>query len=287
MDTEKLIKKANRLSFKNVFKRLLTIVIVFCLVPFTKENSFATEKLTSENIMKIKIVSDYDSDTSVEELESFTFGTYPNGKDGKLEPIEWIALERRNGKLLALSKYVIDCKCYNHSYSNSSWKDSVLRRWLNVDFYNKAFNDEEKSKIQITNITNEYTVKNKTYDLGNTKDRIFILDDDEVIEYFGYESEKEYGYQVGKIIATSGTEYAKNVLNHDQTLWVFDSENEETESEKENLKWANGNSPFWLRSQGVDGTRVMYVKSSGYLSIIGDKIDVRREGVRPAMWIKY
>ena len=280
---DKRFMKNNKIKIKSF---VMTLILSFALLGVNVV-TFASVKLTKDNVMSIKIVSDYESSTSVEDLESFTFGTYPKTKAGKVEPIEWIVLERRNNMILALSKYIIDCKCYNHSFANCSWKDCVLRQWLNNDFYNKAFTDEEKQKIQPTKITNDYTINSKTYDLGTTKDKIFILDDDEVIEYFGFEQEKEFGYQVGKIIATCGTEYAKNVINHDQTLWIYDSENEETEKDKKDLKWANGNSPFWLRSQGEDGSHVMYVKSSGYLSIVGDKIDVIREGVRPAMWIKY
>ena len=275
------------MSLKKCVKCISLLLVLLFSIPCIWGKSYAAVKLTKDNMMSIKIVSDYDSNTSVDQLESFTFGTYPNTKDGKVEPIEWIALERRNDKLLIMSKYIIDCKCYNHSFANCSWKDCVLRNWLNNDFYNKAFSDEEKKVIQTTSITNEYTINSKTYDLGTTKDKIFILDDDEVIEYFSFEDEKEFGYQVGKIIATRGTEYAKNVINHDQTLWVYDSDNEETEDAKKSLKWANGNSPFWLRSQGEDGSRVMYVKSSGYLSIVGEKIDIKREGIRPAMWVKF
>lgn len=279
--------KVKKIHKNNIFKLVIVLLVLFIAINHTQNESLASIPLTSENVMSIKIVSDYNSDTSVEELESFTFGSYPKTKDGKVEPIEWIALERKNGMLLVLSKYIIDCKCYNHSFANCSWRDCVLREWLNNDFYNMAFTDDEKNIIQTTKISNNYTVNSKVYDIGTTKDKIFILDDDEIIEYFGYKENKNYGYQIGKIIATSGTEYAKNVMNHDQNLWVYSSENEETEADKTLLKWANGNSPFWLRSQGEDGSRVMYVKSSGYLSVIGEKVDVKREGVRPAMWIKY
>ena len=273
--------------FKNCLKCRIALILSLIIISFICAYSFASVKLSKDNMMNIKIISDYDSDTDVEELDSFTFGSYPTTKDGKVKPIEWIALERRNGMILVLSKYILDCKCYNHSFANCSWKDCVLRRWLNNEFYNKAFSDDEKNKIQFTKIRNDFTINSKTYDLGTTNDKIFVLDDDEVIEYFSYESDKKYGYQVGKIIATHGTDYAKNVLNHDQTMWVYDSDDEETEAEKKSLKWATGNSPFWLRSQGEDGSKVMYIKSSGYLSIIGEKVDVRRQGIRPAMWIKY
>lgn len=64
------------------------------------------------------------------------FGAYEqdnNTANGK-ENIEWLVLEVKDGKALVTSKYALDCKPYNTSYTDVTWENCTLRRWLNNDF---------------------------------------------------------------------------------------------------------------------------------------------------------
>ena len=71
-----------------------------------------------------------------------TFGTY----DGK--PIEWIILSSDSDTYLLISKYILDARPYDTSHQELKWENSELRKWLNEDFYDQAFNDEEKAYIE-------------------------------------------------------------------------------------------------------------------------------------------
>ena len=54
----------------------------------------------------------------------------------------------RDGHKLLLSKYVLDYSNYNDELTNDfDWNGSSVRKWLNVDFYNMAFSDEDKKNI--------------------------------------------------------------------------------------------------------------------------------------------
>ena len=95
---------------------------------------------------------------------SITLGTW----DGK--PIEWLVLKEERLATLVISKDTIGSYLFDGNSSNSSWAHSWLRTFLNNDFYENVFTAEEKKKI----------VNAKLTDVGNAKDNIFILSENEV-----------------------------------------------------------------------------------------------------------
>lgn len=64
--------------------------------------------------------------------------------------------------MLVISKYALDGQKYHSSYTDRSWAKSSLRLWLNEDFFNEAFNEEEQKRILSVTITND---DNETYKL--------------------------------------------------------------------------------------------------------------------------
>lgn len=95
---------------------------------------------------------------------SITLGTW-NGN-----PIEWLVLKEEGFATLVISKDTIGKYHFDGDSSNSSWAHSWLRTFLNNDFYEKAFTAEEKKKI----------VNAKLTDVGNAKDNVFLLSENEV-----------------------------------------------------------------------------------------------------------
>ena len=74
------------------------------------------------------------------------FGSYPYEANGTEKPIEWIILEKySDGTVLLLSKYGLDARRFDAKSNN--WKRSEIRQWLNNEFYNGTFKDEEKNAI--------------------------------------------------------------------------------------------------------------------------------------------
>ena len=68
-----------------------------------------------------------------------------NGAYYKVEPIKWKILSRCDELILASTK-ILDHHQFDSSENNYS--KSEMKRWLNDDFYNKAFSDEQKNAIE-------------------------------------------------------------------------------------------------------------------------------------------
>lgn len=76
---------------------------------------------------------------------SVYFGRYYQDSMNEKEPIEWRILDIEDDKILLMSEYGLDAKAYNEEGEDTSWGNCTLRNWLNQDFIDEAFtNDEQK-----------------------------------------------------------------------------------------------------------------------------------------------
>ena len=91
----------------------------------------------------------------------------------KYEPIKWRVLQSENGEAFLLSDVILDKQAYNENDEYITWKESSLRAWLNDKFMNRAFSDEEKEKINITEVVNKDNPVFGTKGGKNTSDKIF------------------------------------------------------------------------------------------------------------------
>ena len=171
------------------------------------------------------------------------FGNYPQTSNGGVQPIEWQVLSIENNKMLVISRYGLDCKIFDSSSNN--WANSEIRNWLNGEFYNKAFTDQEKKSINLSNLS----------DVG-TSDNVFFLSYDEAEKYFANDELRK----------CKATEYA--VKNG---AWV----NSDTGC---SWWWLRSPNPYDRSSR-----RVYYVNTDGsfnYNDVCGGN-----NLVRPALWI--
>ena len=185
-----------------------------------------------------------------------TFGAYEqdnNNFNGK-EDIEWLVLEVKDGKALVISKYALDCKQYNTSYTAVTWETCTLRKWLNNDFINAAFSADEKAMIPTVTVSADKNPKYST-NLGNaTQDQVFLLSITEANKYFGSDSARQ----------CKPTDYA-----------VANGTGES----------GSGNCWWWLRSPGYTQTYAAGVDYDGAVDGIGHYVDYDDYAVRPALWI--
>lgn len=217
-----------------------------------------------------KLVTSYSTDTTIDQMETVKFGSYYQNDAFTKEPIEWIVLDKQGGRTLLLSKYILDCKCYNNEEKDVTWETCDLRKWLNNDFYYQAFNGSEQGKIQTTNVINNNNIDYGTNGGNNTNDKVFCLSIEETRKYFGNGTKETYGYQLGKNVATRGTNYTRP---KDDTNINEDNE------------WYSRNSNFWLRSPGHAQSYAVLMVYNGYISTYGFSFDGHNYGVRPALWI--
>ena len=184
------------------------------------------------------------------------FGTYEqddNTVNGE-EDIEWIVLTRDGDRVLLISKYALDCKPYNTSFSPVTWETCSLREWLNETFVNNAFNSDEQKMIISSNVTADTNPSYSTSPGSNTTDKVFLLSITEVNEYFNSDSARQ----------CQGTAYCY------------------AQGEYESI---NGNCFWWLRSPGDLSDYATYVHDDGYVDNYGNYVDYGKNAVRPALWI--
>ena len=171
--------------------------------------------------------------------------------------VEWLVLDKKDGKALLISKYCLDAKEYDKNEKNEfvTWETSTLRQWLNSCFINEAFTDEEKALICDTYLQNPDNPEYGTDGGNDTTDKVFLLSIDEATRYFASD----------KARMAEATDYAK-----DKGIFVSEE---------------NGKSWWWLRSLGRNNSDAAYVDIGGSVRNYGSYANDGESGVRPAMWV--
>ena len=190
-------------------------------------------------------------------------------------PIEWIVLDIdwKERKLLIISKYGLDAQAYNTEYAFVTWETCTLRKWLNNDFYNKAFSKIEQSAIlstEVDNSTSQNCGVNSPFGSNNTQDKIFLLSCAEASKYFCTEYWKNKGAMDNTKSRVQPTEYA--IAQH-----AYVNSKHKTSDGAASGWW-------WLRSPGHGRGLASDVETDGSLY---DRYNVNCDSavVRPALWV--
>ena len=129
-----------------------------------------------------------------------TMGSYQqnDGATGQKAPVEWIVLEKNDGKALLISRYVLDIREFGDPAIGADWKNSSMRAWLNGSFYDEAFSSSEKKRIQSTSCETVGTI---------TSDKVFLLNKEEAGRLLTDGKLKTRMTSYAKSIALTGGEY--------------------------------------------------------------------------------
>ena len=190
------------------------------------------------------------------------FGAYEQDNDtsNDKEDIEWLVLAKEDNKILVISDKALDCKPYNQSRDYVTWETCSLRKWLNNDFINSAFSDDEKAMIPTVTVSAD---KNPEYDTdpGNaTQDQVFLLSIVEARKYFASSEAR----------MCVPTAYA--IFNGLYTSSRYSKDGE-------------GTCLWWLRSPGYNQISAARVNNDGSVDEYSYDVDCDNYAVRPAMWI--
>lgn len=233
-------------------------------------------------------------------LETMQIGSWPYEADETKKPIEWIILEKNkdDGTAVLLSKYAIEAKPYNampentaDSKRNAIWEKSTLRKWLNDEFYNTAFNEQEKETIENASLTNlkgtgkftkDFVEHWQKWDIdfsgfldeswetssgSDTKDKVWLLSTADIEKYTDV-------LALGKEMQAKPTPYTKSKAE------ICDS----ALCKKNN---AYGFCNWWLRTAGYKQDDAAYIHSDGNIYSFGMVADNEKSGtVRPAIKIR-
>ena len=142
-----------------------------------------------------------------------------------------------------------------------TWADSLIRQWLNDDFY-MSFTLEERARIVETTVINNANPWSGVSGGNNTVDKIFLLSIEEVVQYFG---------DSGQLQNRPGNTWLIRDQYHDARLAI------------------NVNVPrrqygdWWLRSPGRYGNYAAYVGRFGI--DVGGRSVTASDSIRPALWL--
>ena len=189
------------------------------------------------------------------------FGTYEQDNDtsnGK-ENIEWLVLAKKDNKILVISDKALDCQPYNTSDDYVTWEKCTLREWLNNDFINAAFSDDEKAMIPTVTVSADSNLKYNTNPGNTTKDKVFLLSIVEAEKYFT-------------------SDEARMCIPTEYVISNVSTSDEYTKDGKATCWWR-------LRSPGAIQYYAAKVDFDGDVDEFGIDVDYDIGGVRTALWI--
>ena len=144
------------------------------------------------------------------------FGRYRQTGDGdnveewEPQPIEWqiLSIDPDNNRVLVVSHYGLDASLFDDD--SNVWADSEIRRWLNEDFYNTAFDETETAKIKPVDIVFKEDGSDY-YDYSGSTYNVFLLSEEEAEKYFANDEArkcKSTDYAVNNNVSVSGNGYS-------------------------------------------------------------------------------
>ena len=189
--------------------------------------------------------------------DEIVLGTYEqDAQEGNgEEDIMWLVLDVTEDSALLLSIKNLDCITYYPTADTVTWETSQIREWLNDDFINSSFTEEERSRILQTTVINEDHPTYQTPGGNTTEDKIFLLSASEVEEYLPNQEDRK----------------ALNT-DHARLQGAYD---------------AGGYGVWWTRSPGIHDRAARTVSYDGNISESGTGVEQDINVVRPALWISF
>ncbi len=171
----------------------------------------------------------------------------------KVEPIKWKILQVNGTQYKLVTDLIIDNQMFHSSDSTrtidgktiyaSNYEYSDIRKWLNEDFYNKAFTKELQAYINITLVDNSLAStgdSSNKYICNDTHDKVYLLSYKDI-------TNEEYGF-------TDYTSREKQLTDYAKAKGCYMN----TRTDVYN------NGYYWLRSPNDDyGYHARYVSNNG------------------------
>lgn len=226
------------------------------------ENSNLSQKITSYKVPANPAVG-----------QIFKFGHYEqnNIQNDGVEPIEWQVLDVQNDRALLVSRNALDFRAMNDHFTEMTWESSGMRQWLNHEFYDHAFTDDEKNQIITVRNSNPDNPQFGTYGGDITEDRVFLLSYEEIIKNLHDEN-----------MSCGVTEFAKAQSQLIASKQIYDR------AGMINRSFAS----WWLRTPGMAPGYFMTAGASvnqtgeGPFSLEYHSSDISYNDVRPSLWVK-
>ena len=118
------------------------------------------------------------------------FGRYPDSPGMSSVPLRWRVLNISNDTALMITEKAIDAMPFADSKGCTSWDTSSVRSFLNGEFFNKAFSEDEKKVVLDTELINYKNVTFRTMNGSKTNDKVYLLSIEEAQRLFRDDRER-------------------------------------------------------------------------------------------------
>lgn len=177
-------------------------------------------------------------------------------------PIKWIVLDREDERALLLALYNVDVISFDDVKTEKiTWETSTLREWLNGDFREIAFDENERECIIETIVETEDNSLYGTDGGAESVDQIFVLSVKEAEYYLTKKEERRT--QIEPPVNKEKIDWSNDTLHEDTTDFYG----------------------WWLRTPGDTDKKMVYVSGFGEIHLEGVLADDLWMSVRPAMWV--
>lgn len=172
----------------------------------------------------------------------FLFGTEPCG-----EKLRWRVLSTDFVTALIYAEQSVGRGPFHNSKAACTWENSFLRCWLNTEFLRMCFTPEERRRITVVPVSNPGNRKYNVSGCSVTRDKVYLLSDDEADLYFESDAARIFHENYGDTSAHPAR--------------------------------------YWLRTPGQTGNCTAFVNSSGTICLYGF-MNTSPLPVRPVMRIR-
>ena len=185
----------------------------------------------------------------------------------KYEPIKWRVLELNGNEAMLVADREMDCCPYNDESKNVQWKDCTLRKFLNTDFYNMAFTEDERGCIITSQNDNPDNLHYGTDCGDKTEDKVFILSSDEV---YG-STAAIHGFYPGGGVDDPARRFRPTMYAKARGTWYSP------------VKGYEGNGFWFMRTNGYSLSSASYICDFGYIYNSGTNVACNDSGVLPVI----
>ena len=206
---------------------------------------------------------------SIQIGETITFGKYEG------EPLEWIVLDKKEESALLFSKKIINFLPFMENAdieaTDIEWASSSIRMWLNNEFLDATFSDDEKESILTTTVENNaYPDDMFKIEAGlSTIDPVFLPSIEEAQKLMDVDIDNYFECEISEYTHEKMLEYYANLYGEDEAEDYI-------------------NKDWLLRTSCTFGDDYYpCIVSAGDISSRDSDITAHAPcGVRPAIWVK-
>ena len=172
------------------------------------------------------------------------------------EPIRWNVVAEDQDMLLLWSESILDHQLYNEKEQDVTWAECTLRTWLNEDFFQAAFTENERLLVPAVKAVNHMNNASGAKGGRDTEDHVCLISYNEILVFTYYNSFAQSYAFTTKYAAAQGVKVHETY----------------------------GTGSWWLRTPGVSQSCAAYCDMTGS-PMHSCTVSNAGLGVRPMIWV--